>query len=312
MLCFYLALFLLTYIDVVTTNAVWIILPIFLSVIFLVPLLLVQRTMIESITHPDSELIGEVQEFMASTMDLRTQLVDALFPNFNNQLMEQVDWPAILEVFDKFDDDRSFTIEPSEFLAGCRLIGLYYSSYKAKRLLRLLDSDRSGEIDPEEVFELVFQEKIDRVVKKVGIVFDKLGEINPENNEKEIRLENMERVMKMLYGNEVPAGVVESAISHVKEDDDDELFNIGDFSDWVKHQVSSGRNDAEKEMTRVKNMILEKNDKTGEVFKRVLEEALSKKKDSKKVDSSQTDNGEPGKMPHPPHGTEPYEVRKHN
>merc|ERR1712226_1583416 len=254
LVCFYVGLYCLTYKDIISEGALYhvvIFVPIVLMMFLLVPSLLVQRTMCEGITHPDSELIGEVQEFMADNLEQRKMLVSTLFPDFDLHLMEPVDWSAILEVFDRFDDDRSFTITPLEFLHGTQLLGLHLSSYKANRLVRLIDSDRSGEIEPDEIFELVYEEKMD----------------------------HMERMLTMLYNegtdrSGLPDGLVQRAIAHVKESDDDTLFNIKDFTKWAKDEIASGRGEAFAQMTLVKKELMESTGaQTKTFFRDVIERA---------------------------------------
>merc|ERR1712226_754199 len=283
LVCFYVGLYCLTYKDIISEGALYhvvIFVPIVLMMFLLVPSLLVQRTMCECITHPDSELIGEVQEFMADNLEQRKMLVSTLFPDFDLHLMEPVDWSAILEVFDRFDDDRSFTITPLEFLHGTQLLRLHLSSYKANRLVRLIDSDRSGEIEPDEIFELVYEEKMDRVVQKVQGVFERLGEpVESMGALQEMKMEHMERMLTMLYNegtdrSGLPDGLVQRAIAHVKESDDDTLFNIKDFTKWAKDEIASGRGEAFAQMTLVKKELMESTGaQTKTFFRDVIERA---------------------------------------
>merc|ERR1712226_641807 len=90
--CFYAGMYTIQFRNVITNNdlVVFVILPIVIMCTLMTPSLLVIYSMVSCITHPNSELIGEVMDFMSGTDEMRTTLMDTLFPDMDDSLMEKV------------------------------------------------------------------------------------------------------------------------------------------------------------------------------------------------------------------------------
>lgn len=83
----------------------------------------------------------------------------------------------------------------------------------------------------------------------------------------EIPMASMGRTLTLLYGKEPPKGVVQAAIDHVKEDEDDDLFHISDFNDFVRNHIASGREEALQKMNEVKEKLMNAGkDRAGSIF----------------------------------------------
>lgn len=70
-------------------------------------------------------------------------------------------------------------------------------------MLRLLDEDRSGEIETDELFDMVSEEKMLRTIQRVARVFDYL--VDPEHPG-EVKFVDLERLLKLLYERDVSEG----------------------------------------------------------------------------------------------------------
>eukprot|EP00301_Raphidiophrys_heterophryoidea_P005468 c12289_g3_i1.p1 GENE.c12289_g3_i1~~c12289_g3_i1.p1 ORF type:complete len:1135 (+),score=298.90 c12289_g3_i1:203-3607(+) len=144
-------------------------------VCLLLPAIYLIITMIGSLVEPNFDLIGEVLEYTDELQQLRTNLVNTLFPELDNRLLSDMTMEEAEELLSYFDMDGDCNINVGEFARGCQVLGLRMSESKARRFFRMVDVDRNAIIDGHELFGTIFEERLDRIDKLLVRTFRSLS-----------------------------------------------------------------------------------------------------------------------------------------
>ena len=162
--CFYLAVFFSNYsfvaLEYDTGGALRFALAILPGVLLYPCVVLCVRTnsMISAISKLDIETVGMVIDETEEMMNMQREVFDV----FRNKMQEMSLGPADLkELFIEIDADNSGEIDAKELKMGLHMIGMHFSKNKFKRLFRAVDKDRSGSINYDEFFQLVYPEESD-------------------------------------------------------------------------------------------------------------------------------------------------------
>eukprot|EP00301_Raphidiophrys_heterophryoidea_P005464 c12289_g2_i1.p1 GENE.c12289_g2_i1~~c12289_g2_i1.p1 ORF type:complete len:1157 (+),score=273.31 c12289_g2_i1:119-3589(+) len=137
----------------------------------LLPSIYLTYTVIGSLVEPNFDLIGEVLEYTEELQLLRTNLVDTLFPELDMRLLSDMTQKEAEDLVSYFDMDGDCEIDIPEFGHGCQMLGLRMSESKARRFFRMVDVDRNGIIDADELFTIIFEERLARIDKNLVQAF---------------------------------------------------------------------------------------------------------------------------------------------
>jgi hypothetical protein len=158
--CFYLAVFFSNYLIVAldyggTEGAILALLCLIPAVAFYPFVVIVTRTssVLSAIATLDAKIVGHVIDETEDMLNIQHEVFD-LF----RQKMEEMglDHKDLKELFSEIDVDHSGEVDAKELQCGLGMLGMHFSATKFKRLFRAVDKDRSGAINFEEFFHLVY------------------------------------------------------------------------------------------------------------------------------------------------------------
>lgn len=246
-MCFYAGAFMLTYYDIMDNGGLdlLVIISILLGLFVTTPALLLRKTLLQCLTHADHKLIGEVSDYMEENRRMRKALISSLFPYMDQHLMDHISGQDILRIFEHFDDDQSYTIGRGEFVKGCEALGLHLSTHRLRRLLRMLDDDRSGTIDPEEIFVLLCEEKLTRIMEKVQLFFNRYSE--PEGSNM-LSAKLLPELLTRTYGKgfEIPEEAKKSAETALVSSLG--TIDVKDFRNWIVKMIEADKDSVHAEL----------------------------------------------------------------
>lgn len=250
-MCFYTGAFVLTYEEIMNNGFCdfLVVLSILLGLFVTSPALLLRKTLLQCLTHADHKLIGEVNDYMEENKKMRKVLIDALFPHMDSHLMDHISGKDILRIFEHFDDDMSYTIAKDEFVKGCETLGMHLSTHRIRRLLRMLDNDRSGTIDPEEIFVLLCEEKLTRIMDRVKMFFYRFSE--PEGSDL-LPAAQLTELMIRTYGKDVK--IPQEAMDDAKKSlvNTMDIIEMKAFRAWIIKRIELDKDDVHKELEVLK------------------------------------------------------------
>eukprot|EP00301_Raphidiophrys_heterophryoidea_P024825 c8179_g1_i2.p1 GENE.c8179_g1_i2~~c8179_g1_i2.p1 ORF type:complete len:1072 (-),score=298.25 c8179_g1_i2:262-3477(-) len=230
----------------------------------LMPLSLLTFTLVEAIAIPDYNLIGEVIEYMEQLHQIRSTLVDTLFPNMQLHLLDDVTEQEVRDVLLSFDKDGNLSIDLNEMVLAFQMLGIPMSESKARNFVRMLDADRNGIIDGDELFEIVFQERVARIDAKIVATYRL---VCPELGEEQVTNKHIREVLNNVFQPPPP----DVFVREVARDFDSEhqvgvvMVHLLDLRNTVVRALSKRRTPIKEIVERLKAETMSRH-KRGSIF----------------------------------------------
>eukprot|EP00300_Choanocystis_sp_HF-7_P015658 c19131_g1_i10.p1 GENE.c19131_g1_i10~~c19131_g1_i10.p1 ORF type:complete len:731 (+),score=193.50 c19131_g1_i10:873-3065(+) len=133
----------------------------------LIPRLIVTKSLVKCLTDLDRELIGKVLDYATEKRAMQKELTDFLFPDLELRLMERTDFESVIRKILRPEDIVDNTVHPKRLVERLQDNEMNLSFSKVHRFKRLLDKDRSGTVEMSEIVELMDDERLYRIDKRL-------------------------------------------------------------------------------------------------------------------------------------------------
>lgn len=115
-----------------------------------------QSSVLSAIATLDATIVGHVIDETEDMLNIQHEVFDT----FREKMAEMgLDSEDLKDLFLEIDTDHSGEVDAKELQTGLALLGMHFSAVKFKRLFRAVDKDRSGAINFEEFFHLVYPDE---------------------------------------------------------------------------------------------------------------------------------------------------------